>query len=135
MKQAKPSPTRNRLGPYYKIGRLALIDGRRAEAMFIRKEQARLVEAVGGEATAMQQLLIERASYLRLRIHLMEQETINGTPMSDHDHTRYLRWSSAYSKLLTQITAMTPKPDTGKPPPPTLAELHAEIGKPNAEHR
>jgi hypothetical protein len=135
MKQAKPSPTRGRIGPYYKVGKMALLDGRRAEAQFIRKEQTKLVAAVGGEATPMQRVLIERAAYLRLRIHQMEAESIGSAePMTAYDHKHYLGWHTAYGRLIAQIHAMTPKrPD--KPAPPSLAELHAEIGKPNAEHR
>ena len=134
MKQAKPSPTRGRIGPYYKVGKMALLDGRRAEAQFIRKEQTKLVAAVGGEAARCSGFS-SSAAYLRLRIHQMEAESIGSAePMTAYDHKHYLGWHTAYGRLIAQIHAMTPKrPD--KPAPPSLAELHAEIGKPNAEHR
>lgn len=65
VKHAKLSPTRGRVGPYYKVGKLALLDGRRAEAQFIRKEQAKLIAAIGGEAMPTPQVLIERADATR----------------------------------------------------------------------
>jgi hypothetical protein len=109
-----------RISPHSKPGKLALLDGRRAEARFLAQEEAELKAACGGEPTALQLKLIARAALLALRLHLMDKQSIDDPILSERNSKFYLAWVGAYNRALAQIAALNPKNGNGhKPAPPS----------------
>lgn len=92
-----------RLGPFSRQSRLYLIDGRRAEAKLLNEIRAELTAHVGGNPSAVQRRLIERAALIHLRLHLMDQQTLSDPVMGERNSRYYLAWSGAYTRLLVQL--------------------------------
>lgn len=88
--------------PYSTATTLVKLDGRTREARLMRQTRKELVEHVGGQPSATQRALIERAVSLALRIGLMDAKFAEGG-MTDHDTRTYLAWSNAYSRLLRHL--------------------------------
>jgi hypothetical protein len=110
----------SKLGPHSRPNKLAVIDGRRAEAKFMRGVKADLVKHCGGAPSATQRMLIDQAAMLTLRLHLMDKASIADPVMSERNSRSYLAWANALSRLLRQlgIRGATERP-------PTLQELLA----------
>ena len=66
----------------------------------VRRE---LTEHLGGNPTAPQRILIDRAAALSLRIHLMDRESARSGEMSERNGRQYLAWHNSLTRLLRQI--------------------------------
>jgi hypothetical protein len=124
-----PSPrSRQRLGPYSRRGAAALIDGRSKEALFLKNRRAELVAHLGGNPSATQAGMIERACWLSLRIAQLDAKIAEGGEgMTEHDSKTYLAWSGTLTRLLKSLgTKGVPAPRK------TLAEAMAEAARERA---
>jgi hypothetical protein len=105
---ARPKKTRrrpHRLGPYSSVGALAGLDGRTWEYLYVKKCRRELEEHIGGEATTVQRKLIERASWLMLRLSMMDRRLAEdgGKRFTRNDSTQYLAWSNGLSRTLVLL--------------------------------
>ncbi|MDE1906711.1 MAG: hypothetical protein KGH75_09725 [Rhodospirillales bacterium] len=89
--------------PHSRPGKLAILDGRRAEARRMKEIRLELAQHVGGKPSATQRLLIDRVAMMMLRMELMDKEALNGTPMADRDQRAYLGWANAVSRALRHL--------------------------------
>ena len=106
------------IGPHSRPGKLATIDGRRAEARLMRDIKADLVKHCGGTPSAVQCMLIEQAAMLSLRLHLMDRAALSGDGvMSERNGRQYLTWANSLARLLRQLGLTAP-------PPPTPQKSH-----------
>lgn len=110
-----------RVGPYSKAGALALIDGRSREAQYMKARRAELVAHVGGQPSAVQRQMIERAVRLSLALELLDERLTHGEAFTTHDHNHYLAWSNALTRTLARLGL-----ESASSRPPTLAEQLAE---------
>ncbi len=108
------------IGPHSRPHRLALIDGRLAEAKLMAEHRAELIHHCGGKPSATQRALIERATALYLRLHLMDRETIRASGMTERNGREYLAWNNSYSRTVSQLGLQGPREK-----PPTPAEIMA----------
>ena len=105
---ARPKKTRrrpHRLGPYSSVGALAGLDGRTWEYLYVKKCRRELEEHIGGEPTTVQRKLIERASWLMLRLSMMDRRLAEdgGKRFTRNDSTQYLAWSNGLSRTLVLL--------------------------------
>ena len=111
-----------RLGPYSRPVTLGKLDQRTREAKLLREMRDDLIAHVGGNPTATQRALIERAAQLNLRIQLMDQEFAEAnTIMGDHQTRSYLAWTNTLARTLARL-GMAAKAQA----PRTLAQHMAE---------
>jgi hypothetical protein len=119
-----------RIGPHSRPGRLALIDGRKAEAQFMKRIRDELTAHVGGRPSATQRMIIDRCAALSLRIHLMDRaEARNDAFMSEKNAREYLCWTAALSRLLRQL-GLEEAPANDKPL--SVAEMMRASSQPSA---
>jgi hypothetical protein len=76
---------------------LAKLDQRTKEARLMRETRAELVAHVGGNPSAVQAAMIERACQLTLRIVAMDRKFAETGAQTDHDSRTYLAWSNSLS--------------------------------------
>ena len=91
------------LGPYSRPDALANVDGRTREARIVRKVRADLVAHLGGNVSATQRVLIERAAALTLRLALLDAKQAKGERLTEHDNRTYLAESNALTRLMRQL--------------------------------
>ncbi len=91
------------IGPHSRPHKLAVIDGRRAEARRMRTIRAELTAHVGGKPSATQKMMIERIATLLLRIELMDRRALKEGDMTERDTRSYLAWANAVTRMLRQI--------------------------------
>jgi hypothetical protein len=108
----------DKIGPHSRPHKLAVIDGRRAEAKVMAQFRADMVAHCGGKPSATQRALIDRAAILHLRLVLMDRESIDQPVMSDRTSRHYLAFSNSLGRLLKQL-GMKGVPATA----PTLANI------------
>ena len=111
-----------RIGPYSRRGVLDKLDRRSAEYRFLRAARAELAEHVGGNPSAAQRALIERAAWLRLHIRLMDNRTAEGRELTELDSRTYLAWVNSLRMMMAQLGPAVPLPSAK---PATLADLIA----------
>lgn len=109
------------VGPYSRPHVLAKLDGRRREAKLMETVRNDLTEHIGGNPTATQKALIDRAAWLQLHVSLMDAKTLDdGGPLSERDSRQYLAWSNALTRILRDLGA-DKKP--GQKPQRSLKDL------------
>jgi hypothetical protein len=69
------------------------VDGRSREGRFMRAYEQSLVQHVGGEPTAVQRVLISRATRLAMHIELMDRPSLQGDGITERDGRQYSAWS------------------------------------------
>lgn len=89
--------------PHSRPGKLAILDGRRAEARRMKEMRQGLTQHLGGNPSATQRLMIDRVAMMMLRMELMDKEAMSGTPMADHDQRAYLGWANSVSRMLRPL--------------------------------
>jgi hypothetical protein len=119
----------HRLGPYSTRKKAGTVDGRTREAL-LRRVRADLTKHVGGNPSATQQALIERAAWLSLHIALLDERTVRtlakardgrltrdemlaaGATLSESDSRQYLAWTNSLAKVMGQLGSkgMAPRP-------------------------
>ena len=114
------------IGPHSRPHRLAVIDGRRAEAKLMKQFRADMVAHCGGQPSATQTALIDRAAILHLRLVLMDRESLEG--MTDRNARMYLAFSNSLARTLRQIGMKGAPTRT-----PTPAETMRQIRLPPVE--
>jgi hypothetical protein len=107
------------IGPESKPPTLAKLDQRTREAALIRRTRSELLAHIGNP-TVVQLALVERASWLTLRVNLLEAKLSAGGEMSDHAAKSYIAFSNALRRTLADIGIQP-----GKSPTPTIAEIFA----------
>jgi hypothetical protein len=83
--------------------KLQIIDGRRAEARFMKRVRQELTAHCGGTPSSTQQILINRAAALSLRLHLMDKEAAASWGLSEKNGREYLCWNNALVRLLRSL--------------------------------
>ena len=116
-----------RIGPYSRSGPLARIDGRSREGRLLRSVRAELVRHIGGNPSATERALIERAVWLSLRVAQLDAKMAAGNSFSDHDSRTYLAWSNSLARTLREV-GLRPS----APPQPSLADLVADMTRSKA---
>jgi hypothetical protein len=76
------------------------IDGRTKEAVLLRRVRRDLTAHVGGNPTATQRALIERAATISLQLARLDTDLAAGTPI---DEERYLSWSNSLARILARL--------------------------------
>ena len=109
-------------GPYSRPSTLAQLDRRTREARMMAALRAELVAHVGGQPSAVQAALIERAAWLGLRLALMDARAAERGDLSERDSREYLAWANSYGRLLRQLGELA----KAGPKPRTVAEKLAE---------
>ncbi len=118
------------LGPHSRPGKLALIDGRTAEARRLKTIREELAQHLGGKASIVQRMMIERVSILLLRMELMDRKALSEGSLGERDSREYLGWNNAASRMLRTLGlhgAPMPAPDingylASRPAEPELDE-------------
>jgi hypothetical protein len=68
----------------------------------MRDVRAELTKHCGGSPRATQRLIINQAAMLTVRLHLMDQQSLQDEAMSERNGRQYLAWS-ALTRLLRQL--------------------------------
>lgn len=113
------------IGPHSRPNVLAKIDGRRREARLMQTVRDELTEHVGGNPSATQKALIERAAWLTLHVSLMDQKLMeqgDGATLSERDSRQYLAWSNSLTRTIRQLGVT----DGGAKPKRKLSDLIAD---------
>ncbi len=114
------------IGPHSRPGRLAIIDGRRAEAKLMQSVRSDLARHCGGSPSTVQRMLIDRAAALTLRLHLMDRAAGQDGAMSERNGREYLAWHNSLVRTLARLGLDPAKPTNSGPRAPSLAEILAE---------
>jgi hypothetical protein len=109
------------ISPHSRPGKLAVVDGRSAEARLMADIRADLIRHVGGHPTAIQSMLIDLAASLTLRIRQADRKTLRQRDTSDVEAHQHLAWTTTLSRILEQ--------QRGPPPPPAEASAVIRRGK------
>lgn len=118
--ETRRKPKRNRISPY---SPLASLDGRSKEAQLLRKIRTELIAHVGGNPSAVERALIERAAILSLRLAQLDAKIAAGTAFGRHDNDHYLAWSNGLGRTLARLGL---KPASAAAPPSLDAYLAAK---------
>ncbi len=68
----------------------------------MRQTRKELVAHVGGQPSATQRVMIERAVQLTLQIALLDAKHCDGG-LSEHDGRAYLAWTNTLTRLMRQL--------------------------------
>ena len=93
----------------------------------MRETRAELVAHVGGNPSAVQAAMIERACQLTLRIVAMDRKFAETGAQTDHDSRTYLAWSNSLTRTLAQLgveSATTARE-------PSIADLLVQPARPS----
>ena len=104
-KPPRPKRPWRKIGPYSTVGAICALNGRSREWRFLKQCRRELEEHIGGAPTMVQQKLIERASWLMLRLSMMDRRLVEdgGKHFTNNDGTQYLAWSSGLSRILVLL--------------------------------
>jgi hypothetical protein len=97
------APTTTPIGPYSRPAVLARLDGRTREGRLVRDTRAQFVAHLGGNPSATQRAMIERAVQLTLRIAAMDRKFAEDGKMTEHDTRTYLAWSGSLSRAVRDL--------------------------------
>ena len=109
------------MSPYSRPAALAKLDGRTREGRLVRDTRSALIAHIGGQPSATQRALVERAVQLTLRIASMDRKFAETGVQTEHDSRTYLAWSASLSRALRDLgmKGVAEKPRT-------LAEIRAD---------
>lgn len=93
----------NQLGPYSRLPALSKLDGRTKEAKLVHETRSTLLAHLGGQPSAVQAMLIERAVQLTIRIAMMDRKFAETGEQTEHDSRTYLAHSSCLSRSLRHL--------------------------------
>jgi hypothetical protein len=84
------------------VGAICALKGRSKEWRYLKKCREELTAHVGGAPSTVQEKLIERASWLMLRLSMMDRRLAEdgGRKFTRNDSTQYLAWSNGLSRTL-----------------------------------
>jgi hypothetical protein len=93
---------KTRIGPYSRQGALARLDKRSREARFLYKKRHELIAHCGGEPSAVQSVLIERACWLSLKVAMLDAR-LAADSLTDHDTAYYIAWVRSLVRTLREL--------------------------------
>jgi hypothetical protein len=93
----------SRIGPHSRPKKLALLDGRRAEAKLMREVSDELTAHIGGKPTITQRMMIERAATISLRIRLLDRLTLSDAGLSEKNAREAVCWENALRRTLIAL--------------------------------
>ena len=117
VRRKRPRP----LGPYSRRPKLGHLDRRTHEGRLFASFQDAMIRHLGGNPSAPQLAIIERATWLRLRLATLDGKVASGS-FSELDSRTYLAWSNSLTRTLAQL-GLTPTAGAQ----PTLSEVLADI--------
>ena len=94
---------RGQVGGYASVERLLKVDGRTKSGRLMREIRLALVEHIGGEANAAQQLLIHAATIKIMRCILVERRVLSEQSLDEGDRHQYLAWSNSLRRDLEAL--------------------------------
>jgi muconolactone delta-isomerase len=108
---SRPQPKRRGSDPISRPARLWAGKGKGTskEGQFIRQLRAALVQHVGGNPTAVERILIERAVMMTVHLARMDAEALASGRMSDYARKQYLAWDGKLRQALRQIGKGAPE--------------------------
>lgn len=104
---------------------LLRLDKRSREGRLIRQVRADLTAHIGGKASVVQRMLIERAALLSLRLAKLDQKIADGALFTETDNNTYLAWSNS---LVRTLSALGAQPQATQQPPSLADHLRARYG-------
>jgi hypothetical protein len=113
--------THRKMTPRSRLLNRGCVDGRTREGKFLAAIRAELTEQVGGNPTPSERAIIDRVSWLRLHLTLLDEKVGAGGILSDHDVRHYLSYSNAVVRAMARLGAK----GNAEPPGPRLADLLA----------
>jgi len=99
---------------------LAKLDGRSREANLLRQIRTDLLRHVGGKPSAVQEMLIQRACVLSLRLAQIDRRIFADTELTLHDNQWAVAWQNALTRTLVAL-GVHPEAAAAQPSP-ALAE-------------
>lgn len=109
-----------KIGPHSRPQAMRKLDQRTREARHLRETVAALTAHIGGQPSAVQRMLIQRAAILSLKLAQLDAEPA----LSEHDMRAYSAWSNHLRLTLRELGL---RPAAARPP--SLAEVLA-AGRP-----
>jgi hypothetical protein len=103
------------LGVYSCNTSLLRLDKRSREYRLMRQVRDDLTDHIGGQPTAVQRMLIERAVILSLRLALLDQKIVDGRLLTTMDNNQYLAWSNSLVRTLRELGVKPPNTDPNDP--------------------
>ena len=118
-------PPRRSIGPFsHQPFTLATVDERSREGMMLRCVRDALTEHVGGRPNLVQQMLIDRAAMLMLRLALCDQKIVNNEPFAHTSDQYLMSWQNALTRTLITLGVHS---DAACHGPLTLDEVMREV--------
>ena len=118
-------PPRRSIGPFsHQPFTLATVDERSREGMMLRRVRDALIEHVGGRPNLVQQMLIDRAAMLMLRLALCDQKIVNNEPFAHTSDQYLMSWQNALTRTLITLGVHS---DAACHGPLTLDEVMREV--------
>ena len=94
---------REPVGGHSSVERLLRVDGRTRLGKLMKDIRGALVEHIGGEPNAAQQLLIHAATIKQVRLILVEAYVLENGSLADGDKHGYLAWSNSLRRDLEAL--------------------------------
>lgn len=92
-----------RIGPHSRPGKLAIVDGRSAEARRMKEIRADLEAQIGENISTAQRMMIERIAVLMLRMELMDRQSLKDAEFSEKNAREYLAWTNSCARMLKML--------------------------------
>ena len=102
-----------KLRPHSKPSAYARIDRRTWQGRLLEETRLDLTRHVGGNPSAVQRHLIDRAAMLTLHMAQLDRRTAEGKAFTEYDSRVYLAWSNSLARTLALIGVPAP---CDKPP-------------------
>jgi hypothetical protein len=112
------------IGPHSRPNNLVKIDGRTKEAQLMRRVREELTRHVGGNPSAIQRALIERCTWLSLKISMLDRKIAAGREFTQIDSNTYLAWSNTLTRTLARLG----DPAKSNTSASSLTSILAELG-------
>jgi hypothetical protein len=116
---------RRKMTPHSRLLKRGCVDGRTREGKFLSAVRAELAQQVGGDPTPSERAIIERVSWLRLHLTLLDEKVGAGGILTDHDVRHYLAYNNSVVRAMARLG------HKAAPAAPSLAEYlaskHGEV--------
>jgi hypothetical protein len=100
------------------------VDENSPEGQMLRRVREALFEHVGGRPNLVQQMLIDRAAMLMLRLALFDQKIVDNQPLAHTSDQYLMSWQNALTRTLIALGVNREAADHG---PLTLDEVMREV--------
>lgn len=79
-------------------------DGRSREAVTIRRMRAEFTAHIGGNPSATQRAMIERAVMVKFHLLALDEKVLKAAgSMTEHDTRQYLAWTNTLTRLMRDM--------------------------------